>query len=81
MCPKTPSLRRIGPSGLVAVSSRNNFSLAEKNSLLNLRIPAQLGVNAALNKYLLIILVVKQRINIKNYIDHLKRNEEYEALS
>ena len=28
--PKTPSLRKLGPSGLVAVSSRNNFSLAEK---------------------------------------------------
>ena len=44
----TPSLRILGPSGLLAVSSRNNFSLAEKNSLLNLRIPAQLGVFAAL---------------------------------
>jgi len=29
--PKTPSLRRLGPSGLVTVSSLNNFSLAQKN--------------------------------------------------
>ena len=27
--PKTPSLRKLGPPGLVAVSSRNSFSLAE----------------------------------------------------
>ena len=75
-------LHKMKTGGLKMLQKGPNFrNFRRKNSLLNLRIPAQLGVNAALNKYLLIILVVKQRINIKNYIDHLKGNEEYEALS